>query len=86
MADLRVVRAVLPAMPLPTEEETPQIPDELLKRFPELIQFNDDFKVFYRDLRSFTLELHRLLTENLSTEDSERANILNKLENLEDGG
>ena len=86
MAELRVVRTTLPDVPLPTEQEVPQISEELVKRMPELIQYNDDFKVFYRDLRSFTLVLHRLLIENSTQSEFERDSFNKRLEKLENGG
>ena len=62
-ARLKTVHTRVPSTALPAEDDLPEFPESLTKRFPELVQYNDDLKVFYRDLRRFILEQDRLVNE-----------------------
>ena len=63
-ASLKVLRSVMPSTPLPTVDELPSVPLEIKERVPEWEQFEEDFKLWYRQLRRFILEQGRLLSEN----------------------
>ena len=67
-ANLKVLKSVMPSTPLPTVDEIPTIPEELKERFPEWEKFEDEFTVWYRQLRRFILEQGRLLSENNNEE------------------
>ena len=63
-ANLKTVHTRIPSTVLPSEEDVPQFSEDLVERFPSLVEYNDDLKVFYRDLRRFILEQDRLVNEN----------------------
>jgi len=65
---VKEIRTRIPSSPLPTEDEVPLIPESLLKRFPELVDYNDELRAFHGKLRTFILEQDRLLNEHLTEE------------------
>ena len=64
--NLQLVRARVPSAPLPSKEEVPLFNEEMVKRFPELVDYNEEIKAFHEKLLSFILEQDRLLNETLT--------------------
>jgi len=64
--NLQLVRARVPSSPLPSKEEVPLFNEEMVKRFPELVDYNEEIKAFHEKLLSFILEQDRLLNETLT--------------------